>query len=59
MKVFKPKSIASKRRRKSTLLAVLFAAGVYATLPARPFRPIEPIPTGIVDGRPERAQLDY
>jgi len=49
MKILTPKSTSAKRRRKIILLAVLFAAGVYATLPARPFRPLEPIPTGIVD----------
>jgi len=49
MKALNPKSASGERRRKIILLTALFAAGVWITLPARPFRPIEPIPTGIVD----------
>ena len=49
MKLSKPKSSAAARRRK-LFLAGLFALLLICTfLPARPFRPVEPIPAGIVD----------
>ncbi len=37
------------RRRKILLIVALPGLGLWALLPARPFRPVEPIPAGIVD----------
>ena len=45
----KPKSRYAARRRKIIFVGVLAGVFVWAGLPARPFRPVEPIPTGIVD----------
>ena len=49
MKTVKPKSPSAARRRKIIFAGVLAVAFVWAGLPARPFRPVEPIPAGIVD----------
>jgi hypothetical protein len=40
---------ASSRRRKIAVLAVLGTVVLWAGLPARPYRSVEPIPPGIVD----------
>ena len=45
----KPKSPFATRRRKIILAGVLAVVFVWASLPARPFCPVEPIPAGIVD----------
>ena len=49
MKIVKPKSPSAARRRKIIFAGVLAGAFVWVGLPARPFRPVEPIPAGIVD----------
>src|ERR1039458_10309374 len=45
----KPKLQSSVRRRKIILACLLAIVFIWASLPARPFRPVEPIPAGIVD----------
>jgi len=45
----KLKRPSAARRRKITFVVVLAAIFVWACLPARPFRPVEPLPAGIVD----------
>ncbi|HXI73317.1 MAG TPA: amidohydrolase family protein [Verrucomicrobiae bacterium] len=37
------------RRRKLILVGTIAVFGVWLCLPARPFRPVEPVPAGIVD----------
>lgn len=49
MKTVKPKFPSAARRRKIIFAFVLAAVFVWVGLPAQPFRPIEPIPAGIVD----------
>ena len=50
MKTVKPKFPSAARRRKIIFVGVLaVAAAVWVCLPAQPFRPVEPIPAGIVD----------
>jgi predicted TIM-barrel fold metal-dependent hydrolase len=49
MKTVKPKSPSAARRRKIIFVGVLAGVFVCIGLPARPFRPVEPIPAGIVD----------
>ena len=49
VKLFKPKSPAAARRRKLCLLSLFALVFAWTCLPARPFRPVEPIPPGIVD----------
>jgi predicted TIM-barrel fold metal-dependent hydrolase len=49
MKTVKPKSPFAARRRKIIVVGVFAVVCVWFSLPARPFRPVEPIPTGIVD----------
>jgi predicted TIM-barrel fold metal-dependent hydrolase len=50
LKTVKPKSPSAARRRKIIFLGVLaVVAGVWAALPAQSYRPVEPIPAGIVD----------
>ena len=49
MKIVKPKSPSAARRRKITVTGILAVVFACASLPARPFRPVEPIPAGIVD----------
>jgi len=49
MKTVNPRFLSASRRRKIILAVVLAAVFVWASLPARPFRPVEPIPAGIVD----------
>jgi len=49
MKPVTRKSPSAARRRKILLAAILAVVFVSAGLPARPFRPVEPIPAGIVD----------
>ena len=43
------KSTTPSRRWKTGLAIVLAVFGLWAALPAHPFRPVEPIPPGIVD----------
>ena len=49
MQRIKVKPAAKARRRKIFLASGLVLVLGWACLPARPFRPIEPIPGGIVD----------
>jgi hypothetical protein len=49
MEIFKPKSPGASRRYKILFSAILAGFFAWATLPARPYRPVEPIPDGIVD----------
>ena len=49
MNEIKPKSASVVRRRKLFLAGSLALIFVVFYLPARPFRPVEPIPAGIVD----------
>jgi predicted TIM-barrel fold metal-dependent hydrolase len=49
MNLLKPKSPIAARRRKFLFGAILAVVIVWAILPARPYRPVEPIPAGIVD----------
>jgi predicted TIM-barrel fold metal-dependent hydrolase len=49
MKTVKPKSPSAARRRKIIFVGVLAVVFVWVGLPTRPFRPVEPIPAGIVD----------
>lgn len=49
MKSRKPKRPSPARRRKIWLVGILAIVFVWACLPARPFRPVEPIPANIVD----------
>jgi predicted TIM-barrel fold metal-dependent hydrolase len=49
MKSLKPKSPSAVRRCKILLLGILVAVFTWSVLPARPYRPVEPIPAGIVD----------
>ena len=49
MKTVKPKFPSASRRRKIIFAGVLAAVFAWASLPARPFRPVEPIPADIVD----------
>src|SRR6202142_657245 len=49
MKTVKPKYPFGARRRKIIVAGVFAVVCVWFSLPARPFRPVEPIPTGIVD----------
>jgi len=49
MEIVKQRSSPASRRRKIILAGVLALVLVSAGLPARPFRPVEPIPAGIVD----------
>jgi predicted TIM-barrel fold metal-dependent hydrolase len=49
MKTVKPKSPATARRWKIIFAGVLAVVFACTGLPARPFRPVEPIPAGIVD----------
>src|ERR1700727_158941 len=44
-----PKRPSSARRRKIWFLGILALTLIWSCLPARPFRPVEPIPAGIVD----------
>jgi predicted TIM-barrel fold metal-dependent hydrolase len=49
MKVVKSEFSFAASRRKIIVAGVLAVVLVWASLPARPYRPIEPIPDGIVD----------
>jgi predicted TIM-barrel fold metal-dependent hydrolase len=49
MKNTKLKSPAAMRRRKILFVAVIATGFIWICLLARPFRPVEPIPAGIVD----------
>jgi predicted TIM-barrel fold metal-dependent hydrolase len=49
VKTVKSKFPSAARRRKLIFAFVLAAVFVWVGLPAQPFRPIEPIPAGIVD----------
>src|SRR5580693_5202288 len=49
MKIVQPKLQAAARRRKMIFAGVLALVFVWASLPARPYRPVEPVPAGIVD----------
>jgi len=49
MEKIKSKSPSAARRRKLLLGGILAVVFAWACLPARPFRPLEPIPAGIVD----------
>jgi len=49
MKARKPRNPFVRRRRKILLVATLAIVFVWAILPARPYRPVEPLPAGIVD----------
>jgi uncharacterized protein len=49
VKTVNPKSSSAARRWKIILACLLVVVFAWASLPARPFRPVEPIPTGIVD----------
>jgi predicted TIM-barrel fold metal-dependent hydrolase len=49
VKTVDQKSSSAGRRRKIVLVGVLVVCFAWASLPARPFRPVEPIPGGIVD----------
>ena len=49
MKTVKPKSPSTARRRKIIFVGVLAVVFASVGLPARPFRPVKPIPAGIVD----------
>jgi len=49
MKTVKPKSPYAARRRKIIVVGVFAVVCVWLSLPARPFRPVEPIPIRIVD----------
>ena len=49
MKTVEPTFPSASRRRKMIFAGVLAAVFAWASLAARPFRPVEPIPAGIVD----------
>lgn len=49
MKTVKPRSRSAARRWKIVLVGVLALVFFWISLPARPFRPVEPIPADIVD----------
>jgi uncharacterized protein len=49
MKTVMPKLRSAARRRKIIIAGVLVVLFAWVSLPARPFRPVEPIPAGIVD----------
>ena len=49
MKTVKPKSLSAVRRRKIIFVGILAIVFVWASVPARSFRLVEPIPAGIVD----------
>ena len=49
MRTLEPTLPSAARRRKIIFAGVLAAVLVWTNLPARPFRPVEPIPAGIVD----------
>src|SRR5208282_1192164 len=49
VKTVKSKSPFATSRRKIMVAGVLAVVFVWVSLPARPFRPVEPIPGGIVD----------
>jgi predicted TIM-barrel fold metal-dependent hydrolase len=49
MKKIKPQASSGARRRKLLFIGMIAAVFGWACLPARPFRPVEPIPAGIVD----------
>jgi predicted TIM-barrel fold metal-dependent hydrolase len=49
MKFDNLKRPSAARRRKTWLVGILAVALVWSCLPARPFRPVEPIPANIVD----------
>ncbi len=49
MKTVKTTSPSAARRRKITFAGILAVVFVWASLSARPFHPVEPIPAGIVD----------
>ncbi len=49
MKESKPKRPLAARRRKIIFAGILVFLMVQAGLPARPYRPVQPIPPGIVD----------
>jgi uncharacterized protein len=49
VKILKPKSLFATRRLKILFFTVLAVAFAWTCLPARPFRPVEPVPAGIVD----------
>ena len=49
MKLNNFKRPSAARRRKIWFTGFLAVASAWSCLPARPFRPVEPIPSGIVD----------
>ena len=49
MQLNKPKRPSAARRRKIALLTTATVVFLWACMPARPFRPVEPLPAGIVD----------
>jgi uncharacterized protein len=49
VKILKPESPAAARRRKILFVVVMAVVFTWVCIPARPFRPVEPIPAGIVD----------
>lgn len=49
MKTVRPKSPSAGRRGRIIFLSALAVVFAWASLPARPFRAVEPIPAGIVD----------
>ena len=49
MKTVEPTFPSASRRRKMIFAGVLAAVFAWASLAAQPFRPVEPIPAGIVD----------
>ena len=49
MEIVKRASSSGARRWKITFACLLLAVLAWSSLPARPFRPVEPIPAGIVD----------
>jgi predicted TIM-barrel fold metal-dependent hydrolase len=49
MKILKLKSSPCASRQKTVVAVVLGTVFFWVCLPARPFRPVEPIPAGIVD----------
>lgn len=49
VKATRTKTISSSRRWKTLFVGLLVVAFVWSLLPARPYRPVEPVPAGIVD----------
>jgi predicted TIM-barrel fold metal-dependent hydrolase len=49
VKLFKTKPPSAARRRKIVLVTLFTLVFVWSCLPARPFRPVEPVPADIVD----------